>query len=50
VEIKRALTQGVGRDGHAFKPPMARQIYFSRLTNADLDALVAWIRSLPPLE
>ena len=50
AEIKRALTQGIGRDGHAFKPPMARQIYFSRMTEADLDALVAWIRSLPPLE
>jgi mono/diheme cytochrome c family protein len=50
AEIKRALTRGVGRDGHAFKPPMARQLYFSRMTAADLDALVAWIRTLPPLE
>ena len=50
AEIKRALTQGVGRDGHPFKPPMARQNYFSRMTAADLDALVAWIRSIPPLE
>ena len=50
AEIKRALTQGVGRDGHAFKPPMARQMFFSKLTEADLNALVAWLRSLPPLE
>ena len=50
AEIKRALTQGMGRDGHAFKPPMARQIYFSRMTDADLDAIVAWIRTIPPLE
>jgi mono/diheme cytochrome c family protein len=50
AEIKRALTQGVGRDGHAFKPPMARQMYFSKMTESDLDALVAWIRTLPPLE
>ncbi len=50
AEIKRALTQGVSRDGRAFKPPMARQIYFSRMTEADLNALVAWIRTIPPIE
>lgn len=50
TEIKRALTQGVSRDGRAFKPPMARQMFFSKLTEADLNALVAWLRTLPPLE
>ena len=50
TEIKRALTHGVSRDGRAFKPPMARQNYFSRMTEADLNAIVAWLRSLPPLE
>lgn len=50
AEIKRALTRSVGRDGHAFKPPMERKTYFSRMTDADLDALVAWIRTIPPLE
>ena len=50
AEIKRSLTQGVSRDGRAFKQPMARQDYFSRMTDADLDALVAWIRTIPPLE
>ena len=49
-EIKRALTQGIGRDGRTFKPPMARHVYFSKLTEADLTALVAWVRTLPPLE
>lgn len=49
-EIKRVLTHGVSRDGRAFKQPMARQDYFSRMTEADLDALVAWIRTIPPLE
>lgn len=49
-EIKRALTHGVSRDGRAFKPPMARQQFFSRMTEADLDAVVAWLRTLPPLE
>jgi mono/diheme cytochrome c family protein len=50
ADIKRALTQGVSRDGRAFKPPMARQMFFSKLTEADLNALVAWLRTLPPLE
>ncbi len=50
AEIKRALTHGVSRDGRAFKPPMARQSYFNRMTDADLNALVAWMRTIPPLE
>lgn len=50
AEIKRALTHGVGRDGRAFKQPMARQIYFSRMTEQDLNAIVAWLRAIPPIE
>jgi len=50
TEIKRALTHAVSRDGRAFKPPMARQNYFSRMTEEDLNAIVAWLRSLPSLE
>ena len=50
AEIKRALTQGVSRDGRQFKLPMARQVYFSKMTEPDLDAIVAWLRTLPPLE
>ena len=49
-DIKRALTQGVGRDGRAFKLPMARQMYYGKLTAADLDAIVAWVRTIPPIE
>ncbi len=49
-EIKRSLTHGVSRDGRAFKPPMARQDYFNRLTEEDLNAFVAWMRTIPPLE
>jgi hypothetical protein len=40
----------VSRDGRAFKVPMARQDFFCRMTDTDLDALVAWIRTIPPLE
>lgn len=50
AEIKRVLTQGVSRDGRAIKPPMDRQAFFSRMTDADLDAIVAWLRTLPPIE
>jgi len=50
ADIKRALTHGVSRDGRVFKLPMARQIYFSRMNDADLDAIVAWVRTIPPLE
>jgi mono/diheme cytochrome c family protein len=50
AEIKQALTKGVGRDGRTFKPPMARHIYFSKMTEDDLNAVIAWVRTLPPLE
>jgi mono/diheme cytochrome c family protein len=49
-EIKRALTQGVARDGRHFKPPMARHVFYSRMTQDDLDSVVAYLRTLPPLE
>jgi mono/diheme cytochrome c family protein len=49
-EIKRALTTGIGRDGHAFALPMARQGYFSKMTPGDLDALVMWVRTIPAMD
>jgi mono/diheme cytochrome c family protein len=48
-EIKRAITQGVSRDGRPLKPPMAIA-WYARMTDADLDATIAWLRTLPPLE
>ena len=51
AEIKRALTQGVSpRDGREYKQPMARHNYYSRMTEEDLNAIVAWMRSLSPIE
>lgn len=49
-EIKRAITQGVSRDGRPLKPTMANlsQAHFSKMAAADLDALVAWLRTIPP--
>lgn len=46
VEIKRAITQGVRKDGTKLKPPMGYG-YYAKMTNDDLDAVVAWLRSLP---
>ena len=50
-EIKRALTQGVSRGGRPLAITMATYAqYLKRLTDDDLNALVAWLRALPPLE
>lgn len=46
-EIKRAITQGIARDGHKLKPPMAYAAY-ANMTAQDLDAIVAFLRTLPP--
>lgn len=45
-EIKRALTQGISRDGHKLKPPMAYAAY-AHMTPQDQSALVAFLRTLP---
>jgi hypothetical protein len=50
AEIKRTLTHGVGRDGRPLAVQMQRQVYFSKLTDQDLDAIVAWVRTIPPVE
>jgi mono/diheme cytochrome c family protein len=49
-QIKQALTKGIGHDGRALKLPMARQVYFSKLTEQDLNAIVAWVRTIPAAE
>jgi len=46
-EIKRAITQGVSRDGSKLKPPMGYPFY-AKMTGADLDAMVAYLRTVPP--
>jgi len=50
AELKRALTEGVGHDGRLLKMPMARQAYLSRMTEQDLNAIIAWMRTIPPIE
>ncbi|MGJ0395159.1 MAG: c-type cytochrome [Methylocystis sp.] len=51
-DLKRAITQGVGRDGAPLKPPMSTlaKAHFSKMSADDLAALVAWIRTIPPKE
>lgn len=48
-EIKRAVTQGVRKDGSKLKPPMGFH-YYAKMTGGDLDAVVAWLRTLPAKE
>ena len=50
AELRRVLVEGIGRDGRTLKPPMARHIYFKRMAEEDLSALIAWTRTIPPLE
>jgi mono/diheme cytochrome c family protein len=45
-EIKHAITQGTGRDGSKLKPPMGYH-YYSSVSVADLDAIVAYLRTVP---
>jgi len=49
AEIKRAITTGVDKDGNKLKGPMGYQ-YYAHTTDADLDAVIAWVRTLPPKE
>lgn len=46
-EIKRAITDGISRDGRELLPFMAFDFY-RNITDEDLDAIVAYLRTLPP--
>lgn len=45
-EIKRAITQGVRKDGSKLRPPMGFQ-WYATMTDADLSAIVAYLRTIP---
>lgn len=49
-EIKAAIVKGVGRDGRPLKPTMANlsKAHFAKMTPEDLDALILWLRTIPP--
>jgi mono/diheme cytochrome c family protein len=48
-EIKRAITQGISKDGSKLKGPMGFQ-YYATLMPGDLDAIVAYLRTVPAVE
>ena len=49
AEIKTAITTGVDRKGNKLKPPMGYQ-YYAHMTGEDLDAVVAYLRTVPAKE
>jgi mono/diheme cytochrome c family protein len=48
-EIKRAIAKGISRDGRKLQPPMGFS-YYAKLTEQDLDAIVAYLRTVPAVE
>jgi mono/diheme cytochrome c family protein len=48
-EIKRAITQGLHKDGTKLKPPMGYPFY-ARMTPDDLSAVVAYLRTVPAVD
>lgn len=46
-EIKRAITQGISRDGRPLLPVMGFN-YYQHISDEDLDALIVYLRSIPP--
>jgi mono/diheme cytochrome c family protein len=48
-EIKRAITRGVSKDGSKLNPPMGFH-YYATVSAADLDAIVVFLRTVPPKE
>lgn len=48
-QIKRAITQGIGKDGRRLMPPMGYP-YYARMTPSDLNAIVAYLRTVPAKE
>ena len=46
AEIKTAITQGKRKDGTPLKGPMGYE-YYAKMTDADLDAVIAYLRTVP---
>jgi mono/diheme cytochrome c family protein len=49
ADIKRAITQGIRKDGTKLKPPMGFP-YYAKMTDGDMDAVVAYLRTVPAKE
>ena len=51
ADIRRALTEGTSKDGHKLKPPMIDYVaYYKTWKDSEIDALIAWLRTIPPIE
>lgn len=49
AQISTAVRGGVDRNGTPYKPPMAYQ-HYKNIDDADMAAIIAYLRSLPPRE
>lgn len=49
AQISTAVRGGVDRNGAPYKPPMAYQ-HYKNIDDADMAAIIAYLRSLPPRE
>ena len=49
AQVKTAVTKGISKDGSHLKPPMGFG-YYAHMTDADVDAVVTYIRTLPAKE
>ena len=49
AEIKTSITKGVRKDGTKLLPPMGFDLY-ATMTDIDLSAVVAYLRTVPPKE
>lgn len=47
-DLKTMITRGLRPDGERMSPPMPYANY-ARMTEEDLDAVIAYLRQLPPL-
>ena len=49
AEIKAAITKGGRKDGTKLRPPMGYDLY-ATMTDIDLSAMIAYLRTIPPQE
>ena len=50
TQFARAIREEIGGDGRPLMPPMGRGRAWSQMTDGDLRDILAYLRSLPPLE
>lgn len=49
AQIKTAITTGIDKDGKHLKPPMGYP-HYAKMTDSDLDAVIAYLRTVPAKE